>query len=56
MDRPERAKPKVRTIKNDEANVINLGAKGEKKKIRRCKKYGIVDGHNSRTCFVGGRK
>jgi hypothetical protein len=42
LDRPERAKPKVRTIKNDEASVIKLGAKGEKKKIRRCKKCGVT--------------
>ncbi|WVZ84433.1 hypothetical protein U9M48_031466 [Paspalum notatum var. saurae] len=51
LEKPDRAKPKGRTIKDNEARVPKLGAKGEKKKNRRCKKCGIADGHNSRTCL-----
>jgi len=31
---------------------VKLGAKGEKKKNRKCQKCGIADGHNSRTCLT----
>jgi hypothetical protein len=48
---PDRAKPKVRTIKNGEERILKLGAKGEKKKNKRCRLCGIADGHNSRTCL-----
>ncbi|WVZ76157.1 hypothetical protein U9M48_024155 [Paspalum notatum var. saurae] len=51
LEKPDRVKPKGRTIKDNEARVPKLGAKGEKKKNRRCKKCGIADGHNSRTCL-----
>ena len=47
----DRAKPKGRTIKNTEERILKLGAKGEKKKNRRCQLCGITDGHNSRTCL-----
>ncbi|WVZ75685.1 hypothetical protein U9M48_023720, partial [Paspalum notatum var. saurae] len=46
---PDRAKPKVRTIKETEMVVRKLGVKGEKKKNRKCKIWSIADGHNSRT-------
>jgi hypothetical protein len=48
---PDRARPKGRTIKNTEERIMKLGAKGEKKKNRRCQLCGIADGHNSRTCL-----
>ncbi|WVZ63333.1 hypothetical protein U9M48_012973 [Paspalum notatum var. saurae] len=51
LEGPDRAKPKGRTIKETESMVLRLGAKGEKKKNRKCKKCGIADGHNSRTCL-----
>jgi hypothetical protein len=51
MDKPINAKPKERTIRNDEVRTVKLGAKGEKKMNRRCKKCGVADGHNSRTCL-----
>jgi hypothetical protein len=38
-------------IKTSEQRIVKLGAKGEKKKTRKCKKCGIADGHNSRTCL-----
>ena len=38
-------------IKTSEQRVVKLGAKGEKKKTRKCQKCGIADGHNSRTCL-----
>jgi hypothetical protein len=47
----DRAKPKGRTIKNTEERILKLGAKGEKKKNRRCQLCGIADGHNNRTCL-----
>ena len=47
----DRAKPKGRTIKNTEERILKLGAKGEKKKNRRCQLFGIADGHNNRTCL-----
>jgi hypothetical protein len=49
--RPNNARPKGRTIKTSEQRVVKLGAKGEKKKTRKCQKCGITDGHNSRTCL-----
>jgi hypothetical protein len=49
--RPNNTRPKGRTIKTSEQRVVKLGAKGEKKKTRKCQKCGIVDGHNSRTCL-----
>ena len=49
--RPINARPKGRTIKTSEQRVLKLGAKGEKKKTRKCQKCGIADGHNSRTCL-----
>ena len=49
--RPNNARPKGRTIKTSEQRVVKLGAKGEKKKTRKCQKCGIADGHNSRTCL-----
>ncbi|WVZ89459.1 hypothetical protein U9M48_035862 [Paspalum notatum var. saurae] len=51
LERLDRAKPKGRTIKETETVVRKLGAKGEKKKNRKCKICGIADGHNSRTCL-----
>jgi hypothetical protein len=48
---PNNARPKGRTIKTSEQRVVKLGAKGEKKKTRKCQKCGIADGHNSRTCL-----
>jgi hypothetical protein len=51
MDKPINVKPKGRTIRNDEVRTVKLGAKGEKKMNRRCKKCGVADGHNSRTCL-----
>lgn len=36
LDRPNQAKPEGKTIKESEPKVIKLGAKGEKKKSRRC--------------------
>jgi hypothetical protein len=44
---PDRARPKGRTRKNTEVRIMKLGAKGEKKKNRRCQLCGIADGHNS---------
>jgi len=52
--RPINARPKGRTIKTSEQRVLKLGAKGEKKKTRKCQKCGIADGHNSRTCLSIG--
>ena len=52
MGKPDRAKPNGRTIKENEASSLKLGAKGEKKKNRKCKKCGVADGHNSRTCLT----
>lgn len=51
MDQPNQAKLKGRTIKESEARVIKLGAKGEKYKNRRCQTCGVADGHNSWTCL-----
>jgi hypothetical protein len=51
MDKPINEKPKGRTIRSDEVRTVKLGAKGEKKMNRRCKKCGVADGHNSRTCL-----
>jgi hypothetical protein len=51
LSMPDRARPKRRTIKNTEERIMKLGAKGEKKKNRRCQLCGIGDGHNSRTCL-----
>ena len=51
LSMPDRARPKGRTIKNSEDRIMRLGAKGEKKKNRRCHLCGIADGHNSRTCL-----
>jgi hypothetical protein len=51
MDRPDKSKPKGRTIKVGEQRMIKLGAKGDKKKNQRCQTCGIADGHNSRTCL-----
>jgi hypothetical protein len=51
LSMPDRARPKGRTIKNTEDRIMKLGAKGEKKKNRRCQLCGIADGHNSRTCL-----
>jgi hypothetical protein len=51
MDKPINAKPKGRTIRSDEVRTVKLGAKEEKKMNRRCKKCGVADGHNSRTCL-----
>jgi hypothetical protein len=51
LARPNNAKPKGRTIKGSEQKVIKLGAKGTKKMNRKCQKFGIADGHNSRTCL-----
>jgi hypothetical protein len=51
LSMPDRARPKGRTIKNTEERIMKLGAKGEKKKNRRCQLCGIADGHNSRTCL-----
>jgi hypothetical protein len=48
---PDRARPKGRTIKNTEDRIMKLGAKGEKKKNRRCQLCGIADGHNNRICL-----
>jgi hypothetical protein len=48
---PDRAIPKGRTIKNTEDRIMKLGAKGEKKKNRRCQLCGIADGHNNRMCL-----
>jgi hypothetical protein len=31
MDKPINAKPKERTIRNDEVRTVKLGAKGEKR-------------------------
>jgi hypothetical protein len=50
LNRPDRAKPKGRTIKDEEQRILKLGAK-EKKKNRRCRMCGIADGHNSRRCL-----
>jgi hypothetical protein len=43
LDKSTQAKPKGRTIKNDEVRTVKLGAKGEKKMNRRCKKCEIAD-------------
>jgi len=51
LRRPDNAKPKGRTISDTEKRVIKLGAKGDKKKNRKCQRCGIADGHNSRTCL-----
>jgi uncharacterized ferredoxin-like protein len=51
LARPDKAKPKERTIKSSE-QVLKLGAKGAKKMSRKCQKCGITDGHNSRTCLT----
>jgi hypothetical protein len=51
LSMPNHARPKGRTIKNTEERIMKLGAKGEKKKNRRCQLCGIADGHNSRTCL-----
>jgi hypothetical protein len=51
LRRPDNAKPKGRTINDNEKRVIKLGAKGDKKKNRKCQRCGIADGHNSRTCL-----
>jgi hypothetical protein len=48
---PDRARQKGQTIKNTEESIMKLGAKGEKKKNRRCQLCGIADGHNNRTCL-----
>ncbi|WVZ79932.1 hypothetical protein U9M48_027454 [Paspalum notatum var. saurae] len=48
LERRDHAKPKGRTMKETESMVLKLGAKGEKKKNRKC---GIADGYNSRTCL-----
>jgi hypothetical protein len=52
LARPDKAKPKGRTIKSSEQQVLKLGAKGAKKMSRKCQKCGITDGHNSRTCLT----
>ena len=52
LTRPDKAKPKGRTIKSSEQQVLKLGAKGAKKMSRKCQKCGIADGHNSRTCLT----
>jgi hypothetical protein len=54
LARPNNAKPKERTIKWSEQKVIKLGAKGTKKKNRKCQKCGIVDGHNKSNMFIIG--
>jgi hypothetical protein len=36
--RPNNARPKGRTVKTSEQRVVKLGAKGEKKKTRKCQK------------------
>jgi hypothetical protein len=51
LSMPDRARPKGWTIKNMEERIMKLGAKGEKKKNRRCQLCGIADGHNIRTCL-----
>jgi hypothetical protein len=51
LRRPDNAKPKGRTINDNEKRVIKLGAKGDKKKNKKCQRCGIADGHNSRTCL-----
>jgi hypothetical protein len=51
LDQPNQAKLKGRTIKESEARVIKLGAKGEKYKNQRCQTCGVADGHNSWTCL-----
>jgi hypothetical protein len=51
LKRPDNAKPKGRTISEIEQRVIKLGAKGVKKKNKKCQRCGIADGHNSRTCL-----
>ena len=38
LRRPDNAKPKGRTISDTEKRVIKLGAKGDKKKNRKCVK------------------
>jgi hypothetical protein len=52
LARPDKAKPKGRTIKSSEQQVLKLGAKGAKKMSRKCQKCGIADGHNIRTCLT----
>lgn len=52
LQKPDRAKPKGRTIKESEARTLKLGARGEKKMTRKCKNCGIADGHNIRTCLA----
>jgi hypothetical protein len=51
LSMPDRARPKGWTIKNTEERIMKLGAKGEKKKNRRCQLCGIADGHNSKMCL-----
>jgi hypothetical protein len=52
LARPDKAKPKGRTIKSSEQRGFRLGVKGAKKMSRKCQKCGIADGHNSRTCLT----
>lgn len=49
MDRPDKSKPKGRTIGLGEQRIIKLGAKGDNKKNRRCQTCGTAYGHNSHT-------
>lgn len=51
LARTNNAKAKGRTIKRSEQKDLKLGAKGTKKKNRKCKIYGNADGHNSHTCL-----
>lgn len=51
LERPEKAKPKGRTMEKAELRVVKLGARGPKLMSRKCKVCGIADGHNASTCL-----
>jgi hypothetical protein len=51
LERPDKAKPKGRTMDPAELRVLKLGARGSKKKNRKCKICHITDGHNASTCL-----
>lgn len=51
LARPDKAKPKGRNKHAAKKKEVKLGAKGEKKKNKKCKICGIADGHNASTCL-----
>lgn len=51
LEKPDKAKPKGRTIKASEPRELQLGAKGPKKNLKTCSVCGIACGHDARTCL-----